>query len=86
MILADLPGTLILFDSLGLIEGASENKGLGHQFLQHIERAKVILYVLDGSGEDDRHPVNDYRTLRSEIEAYNPKLLEKPSLIVIISI
>lgn len=67
----------------GLIEGAHENKGLGHQFLRHIERTKVILYIIDGSGDDERRPINDYKVLRNELKMYDPNLLNFKSLIAV---
>lgn len=72
--IADLPG---------LIEGAHANKGLGHSFLKHIERTKVILYILDGTGDGKRRPVNDYQILRRELELYDKELLGYKSLIAI---
>lgn len=76
---------IILSDLPGIIEGAHENKGLGHDFLQHAERTKVILYVLDGSiAEDDRTPLKDYKVLYNELKLYKGGiLLEKPSLIAL---
>ena len=73
MLLADVPG---------IIEGAHVNKGLGLEFLRHIERTKVLVFIVDGSGIDGRNPLDDLRVLKDEIIAYNPKLLEKPSLLV----
>jgi len=74
MTIADLPG---------LIEGAHANKGLGHEFLKHIERTKVILYVIDGTGDDSRRPINDYKILRKELELYDSNLLKFKSLIAV---
>ena len=76
---------IVLSDLPGIIEGAHENKGLGLEFLQHAERTKVLLYVLDGSvADDDRTPLRDYRILRRELELYKDGiLLKKPSLIAL---
>jgi len=60
-----------------------ENRGLGHEFLRHIERTKLLIFVLDASGIDNRNPSDDYRILRSELEAYNPELLNRPYLIAL---
>jgi GTP-binding protein len=68
-------------DIPGLIEGASENKGLGHDFLKHVERTKVLLYVIDAAATENRKPVDDFNCLIKEIEAYDPTLLEKPSIV-----
>ena len=70
-----------LADIPGLIEGASENKGLGHRFLRHIERCKLLLFLLDMSGSEDRCPSKDYQDLLYELSCYNPVLLEKPHLV-----
>jgi GTP-binding protein len=72
---------LILADVPGLIAGASENKGLGHRFLRHIERCTVLLVIVDMAGTDGRDPRDDYRDLLNELKLYNPALLEKPRLI-----
>ena len=69
-------------DIPGLIEGAHEGHGLGHDFLRHIERTHYLIYVIDMSGIDDRDPVEDYRKLRRELKLYNAALLKRPSLIV----
>ena len=70
---ADLPG---------LIEGASEGLGLGHKFLKHIERTKIIAHVIDMSGIEGRDPYDDYITIREELEKFSKKLLNKPEIII----
>ncbi|MDP4611958.1 MAG: GTPase ObgE [Opitutales bacterium] len=68
-------------DIPGLIEGASENRGLGHRFLKHVERCKVLLIMLDMQGTDGREPIADYRVLVNELKLYMPGLVKKPVLI-----
>ena len=68
-------------DIPGLIEGASENRGLGHRFLKHVERCKVLIIMLDMEGTDGRDPLGDYRVLKSELKLYMPGLVRKPELI-----
>jgi len=72
---------LTLADIPGLIEGASKNKGLGHRFLKHVERCKVLLVMLDMQGTDGREPIADYRVLQKELKLYMPGLVRKPVLI-----
>jgi GTP-binding protein len=72
---------LLLADIPGLIEGASENRGLGHRFLRHIERCALLLLIVDMAGADNRDPREDYRHLLHELELYDPKLLDKPRLV-----
>jgi GTP-binding protein len=69
-------------DVPGLIEGAHRNVGLGHEFLRHIERCKVLVLVIDMAGIDGRNPYDDYKQLLSELELYDPALLQKPRLLV----
>lgn len=69
-------------DMPGLIEGAHKNKGLGHAFLKHIERTKVLCYVLDMSGIETEDPVQDYLTLRKELELYDPALVHFKFVVV----
>jgi len=71
----------VVADVPGLIEGAHEGHGLGHQFLRHIERTKVIIHLVDVSGASGRDPVDDFDTIRRELELYNPQLLKKPHLV-----
>ena len=73
---------LTVCDVPGLIEGAHKNVGLGHEFLRHIERCKILVLLLDTAGTDNRAPWDDYKQLLSELELYDPALLEKPRLIV----
>ncbi|HRJ48427.1 MAG TPA: Obg family GTPase CgtA, partial [Opitutaceae bacterium] len=73
---------LLLADVPGLIEGANENRGLGHRFLRHIERCALLLVLLDMAGTDARDPREDYRHLLRELKLYDPALLEKPCLVV----
>jgi len=78
--------TLSLADLPGLIEGAHINKGLGHKFLKHIERTKILLYLIDGSLDPtftkNRNPYQDYVTLKNELELYDKDITKKPSIIV----
>jgi GTP-binding protein len=71
----------VVADVPGLIEGAHEGHGLGHQFLRHIERTKVIIHLVDVSGASGRDPVEDLDTIRQELKLYNPELLDKPHLV-----
>ena len=71
--IADLPG---------LIEGASDGLGLGHKFLKHIERTKIIAHIIDMSGIEGRNPYEDYLTIRKELENFSPKLIQKPEIII----
>ncbi|KXU35471.1 GTPase ObgE [Cephaloticoccus primus] len=72
---------LFLADVPGLIAGASENRGLGHRFLRHIERCSLLLFLIDMAGTDARDPRDDYAQLLRELELYDPVLLEKPRLV-----
>ena len=69
-------------DIPGLIDGASENVGLGHAFLRHIERCRMFCYVLDMAGVDGRDPLDDLASLRRELDAYEPGLSRRPAVIV----
>ncbi len=70
----------VLADIPGLIQGASEGKGLGDRFLKHIERCGVLLHLIDGSAED---VVENYRVIREELAGYSPELLEKPEVVAL---
>ncbi len=74
---------LLIADIPGIIAGAHQDRGLGFKFLRHIERTKILIYLLDASGIDGRCAVDDYAVLREELGAYDPKLLIRPSLIVL---
>jgi GTP-binding protein len=73
---------LTVCDVPGLIEGAHMNVGLGHEFLRHIQRCKILVLLLDMAGTDGRKPWHDYKQLLKELELYDPALLEKPRLVV----
>ncbi|MBF0713535.1 GTPase ObgE [Gemella sp. GH3] len=74
--------SFVMADLPGLIEGASQGVGLGHQFLRHIERTKVIVHVIDMSATDGRNPYEDYKIINAELENYNMRLLERPQVVV----
>ncbi len=71
----------VIADIPGLIEGASEGVGLGHDFLRHIERTKVIIHMVDAASVEGRNPVDDIRSINAELERYNPDLLKRPQII-----
>jgi len=71
----------VIADIPGLIEGASDGVGLGHEFLRHIERTKVIIHIVDAAGTEGRDPIADIKAIDKELEAYNPELLKKPQVI-----
>ena len=79
----DLDGTkgFVIADIPGLIEGASEGVGLGHEFLRHIERTKVIVHIVDAAGTEGRDPVEDIYAINRELEAYNPDIAKRPQVI-----
>ena len=78
----DLDGNgFVIADIPGLIEGASEGIGLGHEFLRHIERTKVMIHIVDAAGTEGRDPIADIHAINRELEAYNPDLLKKPQVI-----
>lgn len=74
--------SFVMADLPGLIEGASQGKGLGHQFLRHIERCRVIVHIIDMSSSEGRDPYEDYVTINKELGEYEYRLLERPQIIV----
>lgn len=79
----DLDGAkgFVIADIPGLIEGASEGVGLGHEFLRHIERTKMMIHVVDAAGSEGRDPVEDIYKINAELEAYNPEIAKRPQVI-----
>lgn len=79
----DLEGAdgYVIADIPGLIEGASEGVGLGHEFLRHIERCKVIIHMVDAASSEGRDPIDDINKINAELEAYNPELIKRPQVI-----
>lgn len=73
--------SFVIADVPGLIEGAHAGHGLGHQFLRHIERTKVLIHLVDISSASGRDPVDDFEIIRRELRLYNPALLDKPHLV-----
>ncbi|MCS7064456.1 MAG: GTPase ObgE [Methylacidiphilales bacterium] len=81
----ETPGTshpIVIADIPGLIEGAHQGVGLGHEFLRHIERCRMLIILIDIAATEGRDPAQDYATLRKELKLYSPSLAEKPFLIV----
>ena len=81
--MVDLEGTggFVIADIPGLIEGASEGIGLGHEFLRHIERTKMMIHVVDAAGSEGRDPIDDIYKINAELEAYNPEIASRPQVI-----
>ena len=74
-------GGFVIADIPGLIEGASEGIGLGHEFLRHIERTRVIIHMVDVAGTEGRNPIEDIYTINKELEAYNEEIAARPQVI-----
>lgn len=79
----DLEGTdgFVIADIPGLIEGASEGIGLGHEFLKHVERTKVMIHMVDAASVEGRDPLVDIQVINAELESYNPELAKRPQVI-----
>ena len=74
--------SFVMADIPGLIEGASDGVGLGHDFLRHVERCRLILHVVDVSGSEGRDPIADYDTIQGELERFREDLAERPQIVV----
>ena len=74
-------GSFVLADIPGIIEGASEGAGLGHDFLRHIDRCRLIIHVVDISGSEGRDPVSDFERINEELRKYSPELSKRPQII-----
>ena len=79
----DLEGAkgFVIADIPGLIEGASEGVGLGHEFLRHVERTKLMIHVVDAAGTEGRDPVDDIYKINAELKAYNEEIASRPQVI-----
>ncbi len=73
--------SFVIADIPGLIEGASEGVGLGHEFLRHIERTKVIIHITDAASTEGRDPIADIHAINRELERYNTRLSQRPQVI-----
>ena len=73
--------SFILADIPGIIEGASEGAGLGHDFLRHIDRCRLIIHVVDISGSEARDPIEDFNTIQEELRQYSPELADRPQIV-----
>lgn len=79
----DVNRRLVIADLPGLIEGAADGAGLGHHFLRHVERTRLLVHLIDIQPPDGSDPAENYKTIRAELEAYSPELAAKPELIVV---
>lgn len=75
-------GSFVMADIPGIIEGANTGTGLGHEFLRHIERTRILLHIVDVSGIEGRNPIDDFEVICKEMEMFNPDLAKKPQIIV----
>ena len=73
----------VVADIPGLIEGASDGAGLGHEFLRHIERTRMLIHIVDISGSEGRDPWNDFELINNELKSYSPKLIERPQIVAL---
>ncbi len=73
--------SFVIADIPGLIEGANEGAGLGHQFLRHVERCRLLIHIVDVSGSEGRDPKEDFRIINEELKKFNPELAERPMLV-----
>lgn len=82
VVTVDRERQFVMADVPGLIEGAVDGAGLGHDFLRHLERARLLAVVIDTAGTEGRDPLDDYRTIRAELSAHDPELDESVTLVV----
>ena len=75
--------SFVMADIPGIIEGAHDGAGLGHRFLRHVERTRILLHLLDPCRTHDSNPLDDYETLNRELALFNPELAEKPQIVVV---
>lgn len=73
--------SFVMADIPGLIEGAWQGTGLGHQFLRHVERCRMLVHIVDVSGSEGRNPIEDFETINSELEKFNPELAQRPMIV-----
>lgn len=73
--------SFVIADIPGLIEGASEGTGLGHQFLRHIERCRMLIHIVDVSGSEGRNPIDDFEKINEELVKFNPELAQRPMIV-----
>ncbi len=74
--------SFVMADIPGLIEGASEGVGLGHEFLRHIERCRMLVHIIDISGSEGRDPIDDFEKINSELSAFSSELTKRPQIVV----
>ena len=79
----DYDRSFIMADIPGLIEGAQDGVGLGHEFLRHVERACILVHLVEPAPADGTNPLENYRTIRGELEKYNPALVERPEIVAV---
>ena len=82
VVYADEGSSFVLADIPGIIEGASEGAGLGHDFLRHVERCRLLVHVVDVSGSEGRDPVEDFTIINRELREYGPELADRPQIVV----
>lgn len=78
----DEGNSFVMADIPGIIEGASEGLGLGHQFLRHIDRCRLLIHIVDISGSEGRNPKEDFETINNELKSYSPELATRPQIVV----
>lgn len=74
--------SFVMADIPGLIEGANEGIGLGHEFLRHVERCRMLVHIVDVSGSEGRDPIDDFNAINAELEQFNPELAHRPQIVV----
>lgn len=83
LVQVDLDRTFVMADIPGLIEGAHQGVGLGHEFLRHIERAGILVHLVEPDPLDGTDPIENYQTIRRELVKYNPALAERPEIVAV---
>ena len=79
----DIDRTLVMADIPGLIEGAHAGAGLGHEFLRHVERTRVLVHLVEPSPMDGTDPIENYRAIRDELQQYDVDLAERPEMVAV---